>query len=142
MTDEKRAPVQGFSAGIPWDMHLRAYDAYCKKWSPQEALIEGGCRGGFSTGELDEFIPGWRDELSVRIAQRERITTLQSQCARMREALQLFAAIAKFYADHLDDSKPDNLLLISDCDKKETHITLGMCRRARAALQDEGANND
>jgi len=61
----KRAPVQGFSAGIPWAMHLEAYDAYSKKWAPQPALIdlEGkNCRGGFSIGELDDFIPGWRDD--------------------------------------------------------------------------------
>lgn len=64
---EKIAPVQGYAAGIPWSMHLRAYDAYCKKYGPQEALIdlEGRyCRGGFGTGELDMFIPGWREELS------------------------------------------------------------------------------
>lgn len=68
-TKERHAPVQGFSAGIPWDVHLRAYDAYCKKYTPQPALIdlEGrNCRGGFSTGELDDLIPGWRDELDER----------------------------------------------------------------------------
>lgn len=65
---EKRAPVQGYSAGIPWDMHLRAYDAYRKRYGPQKSLIdlEGrNCRGGFHTDELDEFIPGWREELAV-----------------------------------------------------------------------------
>ena len=64
---KKMAPVQGYPGGIPWAIHLEAYDAYCKKWSPQPALIdlEGrNCRGGFSTGELDEFIPGWRDRVS------------------------------------------------------------------------------
>jgi hypothetical protein len=64
---EKRAPVQGYRARIPWAMHLRAYDAYCKRYGRQDALIdlEGrNCRGGFSVGELDVFIPGWRDELS------------------------------------------------------------------------------
>jgi hypothetical protein len=64
---EKIAPVQGYSAGIPWSMHLRAYDAYCKKWGPQEAMIdlEGrNCRGGFHDGELDDLIPGWREEVS------------------------------------------------------------------------------
>jgi hypothetical protein len=60
----RRAPVQGFSAGISWDMHLRAYDAYCKKYRQQEALITGGCRGGFGTDELDMFIPGWREEVA------------------------------------------------------------------------------
>lgn len=61
---ERRAPVQGYSAGIPWSMHLRAYDVYSKKYAPQQALIEGSCRGGFGTEELDAFIPGWREELS------------------------------------------------------------------------------
>jgi len=73
----KRAPVQGFAAGIPWEMHLRAYDAYSKKWAPQPALIdlEGrNCRGGFSTGELDEFIPNWRHELKAI----DRLTQEQS----------------------------------------------------------------
>ena len=65
-TTDKLAPVQGLSQGIPWEMHLRAYAAYCIKFSPQPALIdlEGrNCRGGFCTGELDEFVPNWRDEL-------------------------------------------------------------------------------
>jgi len=73
----KTAPVQGYAAGIPWEMHLEAYAAYSKKWSPQPALIEGWCRGGFHTGELDEFIPGWRDRLGVLAAQRERIVELE-----------------------------------------------------------------
>lgn len=70
----KIAPVQGYYPGIPWDMHLRAYAAYCKKWSPQKALIEGNCRGGFGTDELDEFIPGWLDELS----ERTRLTAINT----------------------------------------------------------------
>jgi len=63
---DKKAPVQGFREGIPWDMHLKAYEAYCKKYSEQKALIEGWCRGGFHESELDMFIPGWRDELNKR----------------------------------------------------------------------------
>lgn len=87
MATEKRAPVQGFSAGIPWAMHLRAYDAYCKKWGKQEALIdlEGrNCRGGFSVGELDDFIPGWRDELSELTAARATIVRLSAELEAAR----------------------------------------------------------
>lgn len=69
----KIAPVQGYAAGIPWDMHLRAYDAYCKMCGKQQALIEGNCRGGFGTSELDEFIPGWRDELDERTKLRANL---------------------------------------------------------------------
>ena len=62
----KKAPVQGYVPGIPWDMHMEAYAAYCKKYGEQKALIEGWCRGGFGDSELDMFIPGWRDELKRR----------------------------------------------------------------------------
>lgn len=64
---EKTAPVQGYPQGIPWFLHLEAYAVYSKKWGPQPALIDlevRNCRGGFSTEELDEFIPGWRDKVS------------------------------------------------------------------------------
>jgi hypothetical protein len=59
-------------------MHLRAYDAYCKRYGPQKAMIEGWCRGGFGTSELDMFIPGWRDELS-------EVNRLKSELAALRE---------------------------------------------------------
>jgi hypothetical protein len=35
---------------------MRAYEAYCKVYAPQEELITGGCRGGFSVGELIGFL--------------------------------------------------------------------------------------
>jgi len=83
---EKIAPVQGYVQGIPWDMHLEAYNAYCKKWGAQPALIdlEGrNCRGGFGVRELDDFIPGWREKLSLvgkltteRDALQERLDAL------------------------------------------------------------------
>lgn len=63
----KVAPVQGWPQGIPWSLHMKAYAAYCQKYGGQEALIDlagRGCRGGFSTGELDDFVPGWRNEVS------------------------------------------------------------------------------
>jgi hypothetical protein len=84
---EKKAPVQGFSAGIPWSMHLRAYDAYCKEYGPQQALIDleaRHCRGGFSTSELDVFIPGWRKEVSELISLRHENAELKED----RDSLQ------------------------------------------------------
>lgn len=65
------APVQVGRGGrmfIPWAIHLEAYEAHCKKYGPQTALIDlkdRGCRGGFGTGELDDFIPGWRDRVAM-----------------------------------------------------------------------------
>ena len=80
---EKMAPVQGYPGGIPWAIHLEAYEVCSKKWAPQPALIdlEGrNCRGGFSTSELDEFVPGWRDRDggSVRFPPRAPALPYQS----------------------------------------------------------------
>lgn len=79
----KIAPVQGYIQGIPWSIHLEAYDAYCKRWGKQDALIdlEGrGCRGGFSVGELDMLIPNWRDRVG-------EISDLRAEVARLQAAL-------------------------------------------------------
>lgn len=64
------APVQGYSGGIPWSLHLEAYAVYCKRCGPQQALIEGWCRGGFHANELDEFIPGWRERAAAMKEQK------------------------------------------------------------------------
>lgn len=43
-------------AKIPETVALRAYEVYCHHFSPQEALITGGCRGGFGLNELIAFL--------------------------------------------------------------------------------------
>lgn len=95
---EKRAPVQGYPGGIPWAIHLEAYEVYCKRWGAQPALIdlEGrNCRGGFSTGELDDFIPGWRDRvaefglLKTKVAeQAARLDDYATEINRLRNVIQ------------------------------------------------------
>jgi len=35
---------------------MAAYEVYSAVYGPQEALIEGNCRGGFSAGELIAFL--------------------------------------------------------------------------------------
>lgn len=99
--ERKLAPVQGYSAGIPWAMHLRAYDAYCKKHGEQQALIEGWCRGGFGTGELDMFIPGWRDELS-------ELTKLKAERDQLAELMQKLAQAAEDVLVHISGN-PHNI---------------------------------
>lgn len=81
---EKLAPVQGYKPGIPWSMHLRAYNEYCKRYGPQQALIEGWCRGGFGDGELDMFIPGWREEVSVMAQLKAQLTAAKEECGELR----------------------------------------------------------
>jgi len=43
-------------AVAPQVVTLRAYEVYCYCHGEQRALIEGGCRGGFSAGELIAFL--------------------------------------------------------------------------------------
>lgn len=40
----------------PQAVTLRAYEVYCHVYGAQEAMITGGCRGGFSVGELIAFL--------------------------------------------------------------------------------------
>jgi hypothetical protein len=54
-------PVQthyrpGQQAYCPTEVTMRAYEVYCHIHGPQEAMVTGGCRGGFSTGELIVFL--------------------------------------------------------------------------------------
>ncbi len=87
LPERKMAPVQGWPQGIPWSLHLEAYAAYCKKWSPQPALIQGWCRGGFGTKELDEFIPGWRERASEITVLRADNARLHSENLALRETV-------------------------------------------------------
>lgn len=84
LAERKMAPVQGYAAGIPWSLHLEAYDAYVKRHGRQQALIEGGCRGGFGTRELDDFIPGWRERVSEIVKLRAQLAERDRDAERYR----------------------------------------------------------
>lgn len=61
MTEIETHPVQtpgrwGEQATAPKAVTMRAYEVYCHVYRPQEAMVTGGCRGGFSTGELIAFL--------------------------------------------------------------------------------------
>jgi len=53
-------PVQGKvyrdQSYAPQVVTMRAYEVYCHIYRPQPALVTGGCRGGFGTGELIAFL--------------------------------------------------------------------------------------
>jgi len=43
-------------ARCPKVVTMAAYEVYCHKYAPQEAMVTGGCRGGFGAGELIAFL--------------------------------------------------------------------------------------
>jgi hypothetical protein len=55
-------PVQAYRgpgrepAVVPQVVTMLAYEVYCHVYRPQDALITGGCRGGFGVGELVAFL--------------------------------------------------------------------------------------
>jgi hypothetical protein len=122
---EKIAPVQGYAPGIPWSMHLEAYDSYCKQYGEQKALVdlEGcNCRGGFATEELDHFIPGWRDRVS-------EIGKLKARIVELEKALEPFAQF-------IEDTHPiwADERRIASLDYDFSKLTLGIFRRARTTF--------
>jgi hypothetical protein len=57
----ERHPVQTArywrgQAYAPTVVTMAAYEVYCHVFGPQEALVTGECRGGFSAGELIAFL--------------------------------------------------------------------------------------
>ncbi|GAA2867023.1 hypothetical protein GGQ99_001347 [Aminobacter niigataensis] len=83
MTDNLRAPVQGYSAGIPWSLHLRAWDVYAKKYGRSQTAERLAERGGFGTQELDIFVPGWRDEVSEITRLQEALAAAEAEVERL-----------------------------------------------------------
>lgn len=72
MSTIERHPVQkhnrGGSTECAKTVTMRAYEVYCHLYGEQERMVTGGCRGGFSTGELIAFLYArsfpkdeWRD---------------------------------------------------------------------------------
>lgn len=43
-------------AVAPQVVTMKAYEVYCHVYAPQEALVTGGCRGGFGASELIAFL--------------------------------------------------------------------------------------
>lgn len=62
MDELKLFPVQvkrGFHrepAKVRESVYMRAYEVYSHVFAPQQAMIEGGCRGGFGVGEMIAFL--------------------------------------------------------------------------------------
>ena len=55
---------------LPTTVTMQAYEVYCHVYAPQEALVTGGCRGGFGIFELVAFLyayPHPREEWRARV---------------------------------------------------------------------------
>ena len=48
--------LQYESLHIPEPVYMKAYEVYSEVYAPQQAMIEGGCRGGWGLTELVAFL--------------------------------------------------------------------------------------
>jgi hypothetical protein len=59
---ERVFPIQTHNVGrreagqLSESVYMAAYEVYCHVHGPQEAMITGGCRGGFGVGEIVAFL--------------------------------------------------------------------------------------
>lgn len=57
---------------LPKAVTMRAYEVYKRLYGSQENMVTGGCRGGFSTGELIAFLYAYsfpKDEWDHRVSE-------------------------------------------------------------------------
>lgn len=80
-----QAPYRGeahygkpYPARIPWWLAEEAFGAYSSRYGRDQSLEQLAARGGFGTGEMDTFRPGWIE------AARET-TDLRAELARLGE---------------------------------------------------------
>lgn len=55
---------------IPWNIAELAYSVYSARFGNGQSLERLADRGGFGPGEMDMFLPGWRDKCSVQVELR------------------------------------------------------------------------
>jgi hypothetical protein len=87
MVDQPTIPVHPVQANrgekykqayVPQVVTMKAYEVYCHVYGRQEALVTGGCRGGFSVGELIAFLYASsfpKDQWSARVDEAFRGAT-------------------------------------------------------------------
>jgi hypothetical protein len=72
---------------IPWEIAEEAYSAYAQRYGKGQSLEELAKRGGFSWGEMDEYLPGWRERVDLLNTLRAENEQLKAYGERIREAI-------------------------------------------------------
>src|SRR5690606_9962744 len=109
---------------IPWSVAERAYSVYAARYGKGQSLERMAERGGFGPGEMDMFLPGWREECS--------------EIAQLRTAL----AIAEHYIRYGDGQAQDlNGMVVRSREREpvDSRPTRGEALRALDSYRDGGA---
>lgn len=76
--ETKLFPLHSTGRMIPWSVAERAYEVYSKRYGTGQSLERLAQRGGFGACELDDMIPGWREEVEEIFILRKEVERLQA----------------------------------------------------------------
>lgn len=75
---------------IPWGIAELAYSVYSARYGRSQSLECLGQRGGFGPGEMDMFLPDWRERCEKRLELRVVVRLLLDQIDGDIRATQFF----------------------------------------------------
>lgn len=75
---------------IPWEIAEEAYAVYAARFGRDQSLERLAERAGFSWGEMDDLLPGWRERVDLVVAQRARLADLEAKLAAGRAEAEKF----------------------------------------------------
>lgn len=70
---------------IPWAIAEEAYAVYGSRWGTDQSLERLAERGGWTSSELDNFVPGWRERASENAKLRSDVERLQGELTELAE---------------------------------------------------------
>jgi len=86
---------------IPWEIADLAYSVYCSRYGRDQTLERIAERGGFGVGEMDIFLPDWRERCSKMMelqAERDRLQEINSNLRKdLLEKAELRIDANRFY---------------------------------------------
>jgi hypothetical protein len=93
MTDDRTFPIQTERGAkphplrIPWSVAELAYSVYAAEYGRGQSLERLAQRGGFGPGEMDLFLPDWRERCDEIVRLRAENAALREQVAGHAERI-------------------------------------------------------
>jgi hypothetical protein len=122
----------------------RAYSVYAGKYGTSQSLARLAERGGFAPGEMDEFLPGWREDCAAITDLRRQLAEAEQRCSAQAEAIRVLEESARTMQSwHPDAGLRERLARLeaalgSGCPHGCSDSKCPWYRRFRAVLSPEG----
>lgn len=72
---------------IPWSIAELAYSVYSGKYGRDQSLERLASRGGFGPGEMDTFVPDWRERCDEIASLRAQLAAAAEREQALRECV-------------------------------------------------------